>query len=105
MNENGLEFMESSYAGTKSYPTEQESKMIKLLIKAGIVKNKKEANFFLLACVIIFISFSTYLFAISIESEPVVIPYDKLTEAEKNKIPVDERLFIEKNLNLDKQTE
>ncbi|MEN9921335.1 MAG: hypothetical protein RLZZ517_313 [Candidatus Parcubacteria bacterium] len=103
MNENGLEFMESSYVGEKKYPTEQESKMIKLLIKAGIVKNKKEANFFLLACVLIFVSLSMYLFTISIESEPKVIPYEKLTEAQKNQIPIDERIFIEKNLNLGKQ--
>lgn len=85
------------------YQDNQEPKMIKLLIKSGIAKNKKQANIFLLICVVVFLTVSAYLFAGTIESEPEIIPYNSLTEAEKNKIPVDERLFIERNLQTNTQ--
>ena len=85
------------------YQDNQEPQMIKLLIKSGIAKNKKQANIFLLTCVVVFLTISAYLFAGTIEGEPEIIPYNSLTESEKNKIPVDERLFIERNLQTNTQ--
>ncbi len=94
----GVQFEEDTFRGYQQsaiYQEEPESKVIKLLIKSGIAKNKKQANIVLLSCAVLFFALTAYLFAASSDPEPEIKPYSELSQDEKQKVPVQERVFLE----------
>jgi hypothetical protein len=97
----GVQFEEDTYKGFQqaNYQTEQDSKMITLLIKSGLVKDKKQANILLLSCVTIFLLTSVYVFSTSADPELEVIPYDQMTAEQKQLVPPQERAFLESQMN------
>lgn len=92
-----VQFQEERYSGyrTTNYQSEKEPKMITLLIKSGIVKDKKQANIFLLCCAVFFIFTSVYAFSKTVDKTPEVVPYDELTQQQKQEVPIQERMYLE----------
>jgi hypothetical protein len=96
----GVQFEEETFKGhsVNNYQNEPESKMIKLLIKSGVVKTRKQANVFLLLCVVVFSLTSVYVFSKTIEPDVPIIPYKDLTPEQKNQVPMEEQIYIERTL-------
>jgi len=78
------------------YQQEQQPYMINLLIKSGLVKDKKQANYLMLVIVVVFLVLSVYLFSLAFGITPKSVPYNQLTEQQKQKISQQERAFIER---------
>ena len=72
----------------------QKNTMINLLIKTGLVKTKQQANIVMISLVALLIILSIYLFNLSIDRTPKVIPYNELTPQQQQDIPQAEKNFI-----------
>ncbi|MEI6553896.1 MAG: hypothetical protein WCO09_04985 [bacterium] len=95
----GLKFEDGLSTDTNrlnNYQQKQQSTMIKLLIRSGLVKDQKQANNLMLVIIVIFLLLSIYLFSLSFGSTPKSVPYDQMTEQQKQNISPQERAFIEK---------
>lgn len=81
----------------------KEPKIVTLLIKSKIAKDTKQANIILLIFTIFAIIATILLLTSLADTQPNSIPYKNLSELEKSKLPLEERLFIEKNLNINNE--
>lgn len=98
----GVQFEEEtikSFQPANYQQVEQESKMIKLLIKAGLVKDKKHANIFLITMVVIFILASVLVLNTRTTKVAEIVPYDQMTPDQKLLVPAPERAFLESQQN------
>lgn len=79
-----------------SYNLDNTPKMIKLVIKVGLVKNKQQANILLLSLTVVLIIVTVILIRTTIETVPTQIPYEQLSELQKLQLPEIIRNFHEK---------
>ncbi len=72
------------------------NKIVMFLIKKNIAKDEKQANIILIFVSLIFFTISGFLFKNLLLAEtPIVIPYEKMTEVQKAKIPKEIRELID----------
>ena len=88
------------FASRKILGEPQVPSMVKLLIKSGVVKDKNKAMKFLVwLFFVMVIASATLLVYVYVKNNPKAIPYEQMTEKQKQKIPAKERNYIEKHLS------
>lgn len=62
-------------------------KMIKLVIRTGLARNKKQANIFLLSMTVVLVIATIFLIRSSLRTTPEPVAYDSLTPVQKLQLP------------------
>lgn len=84
-----MSFEEDDFISKGNYTSyiDNTPKMIKLVIKVGLAKNKEQANIILLILTIILIIVTIILIRTTIKTIPAGVPYESLTEIQKLQLP------------------
>lgn len=97
----GVQFNEDSFSPQqfKSAPTQKEQpRMVTYLVSSGLAKDSKQGTIILVACILILLIVSAFIFARQGTPDIDSKPYSEFTPAEKQRLPESERIFLE-NLN------
>ena len=97
----GVQFNEDSFSPQQlkvAQDQQKESKMVRYLITSGLAKDSKQGTIILVACILILLIVSAFIFARQGTPDVDSKPYSEFTPAEKQRLPESERIFLE-NLN------
>lgn len=87
--DNKVSFEEDTFTSQGNFNPyiDNTPKMIKLVIKVGLAKNKQQANIVLLLLTIALVVVTIILIRTTIQTVPEPVPYDSLTEIQKLQLP------------------
>jgi len=89
----GVEFEEENSYGVQRPTLEHANKRQKLLIRFGIVKNEVQLNTLYLVVSLVLLIVSVTIIIFSTRSK--IVPYEKIPQSVKDKLPYDARRILE----------
>lgn len=96
-----IRFEDDKYTSHRILGEKETPAIVQFLLKTKIVKTKKQAYYTYLIFVVILFAIAFYFLYSTYWSNPEqqAIPYEQMTQAQKNQIPFQERMYIESRLN------